>query len=182
VFRRLKAAMLSPELEKQFQAALRAERKKLANTDAAAEATRLELKLKEAEQGRTNIFRAIESGAPFEPFRARAAELEAQIKDLTKRLARAEELKQSKSRKAPDAKDVYARAVAQMDILLSDPDLVDEAHDYLCELIQDITLLPDPGALHGLNVTMTAGFATLLADVAGGPRLSDATERYSIVC
>lgn len=182
VFRQLKAAMLSPELEKQFDAALKAERKKQAGTDTAAEAKRLELKLREAEQGRAHIFRAIESGAPFEPFRARAEELEAQIKDLTKRLARAEELKQSKNRKAPDAKDVYARAVAQMDILLSDPDLVDEAHDYLSELIQDITLLPDPGAPNGLDVTMTAGFASLLAEAASSPTLSDARQRYSIVC
>jgi len=182
VFRQLKTAMLSPELEKQFEAALKAERKKLANTDTAAEEKRLELLLREAEQGRANIFRAIESGAPFETFRARAAELEAQIKDLTKRLARAEELKQSKNRKAPDAKSVYAKAVAQMDVLLSDPDLVDEAHDYLSELIQDITLLPEPGAPRGLNVTMTAGFASLLAEVASSPALSDARQLFSIVC
>lgn len=44
-------------------------------------------------------------------------------------------------------------------------------------LIQDFTLLPDPEALHGLNVTMTAGFVSLLVDVASSPTLSDARQR-----
>ncbi|WP_335948932.1 hypothetical protein, partial [Salipiger bermudensis] len=54
-----------------------------------------------------------------------------------------------------DARMIYERALQQMETLLSDPELVDEAHGYLATLIQEVMLTPDETALNGIAAMLS---------------------------
>ncbi|WP_353472888.1 zinc ribbon domain-containing protein [Salipiger sp. H15] len=162
VFARLKEVMLSDELARQFGEALEAERRKLAKANPEADVKRLSAALKEAETKRARIFQAIEDGAPFATFKARANEVEAEIADIAARIEGAKRLITLQHADQPDARLLYERAVAQMELLLGDEELVEQAHAFLGELIRKIALRPDEAAPHGVSAVIEARFGALL--------------------
>ena len=138
-FDALRQAFRSPELIASFEAALKAERTKLSGGSVKADRDRL----KSAEAGRENILNAIAEGAPYAAFKARTDALEREIAELITRLSDLEARIAQSAEVQEDAREIYERALQQMETLLSDPELVDEAHGYLATLIQKVTLTPD---------------------------------------
>ncbi|MCV2866045.1 zinc ribbon domain-containing protein [Albidovulum sediminicola] len=111
---------------------------------------RFKAALAKAEAAQANIIAAIAEGAPFAAFKARSAELEAEIADLRDRIRQTEARIAQQALPLEAAATVYARALDQMSELLGDPDLVEEANGYLRMLIRGVTLTPDEAAPHGL--------------------------------
>lgn len=65
------------------------------------------------------------------------------------RIARAAATRRSSQSANADIKAVYAAALAEMEVLLGDPSLVDQAHELLATLIRRIVLTPEGTAWHG---------------------------------
>ena len=161
VFDRLRDAFRAPELLAAFEAALDEERKKLEGFDPAADIARLKRQITQAESKRERIFQAIEGGAPYEAFKARAEAVEAELNAHRLRLKALEEKASTTAVQLPDAEVLLARAIGMMEQLLGDPDHVDEAHHHLRSLIRRIVLVPDPAARHGVSVKAEVNFAAL---------------------
>ncbi|SLN69533.1 hypothetical protein ROJ8625_03619 [Roseivivax jejudonensis] len=175
VFGKLRDVMMSEDLIERFQATLKAERKALANVDLDDEHRRLAAALRDAERGRDNMLAAIEQGAPYETFAARAGKLEAEITWLTAKIDETSSRKQARNAPLPDARAIYGEAVARMEALLSDPTLVEEAHGYIAALVPRIELMPDPEAQHGIAVRMHTRFALLIGEAADGAKVGETT-------
>ncbi|WP_370073836.1 hypothetical protein, partial [Salipiger bermudensis] len=137
------------------EAALKAERKKLSGGSVKADRDRLKAALTKAEAGRENILNAIAEGAPYAAFKARSDALEHEITELTTRLSDLEARIAQSAEVQEDARAIYERALQQMETLLSDPELVDEAHGYLATLIQEVTLTPDETAPNGIAAVLS---------------------------
>ncbi|MBP0481372.1 recombinase family protein [Sagittula sp. M10.9X] len=63
----------------------------------------------------------------------------------------------------PDPATLFEGAIARMEQLLSDPDLVDQTGQFLRPIIRRVVLIPDPAAQHGLSAKLETDFAALLA-------------------
>ncbi|MBY6006703.1 recombinase family protein [Salipiger bermudensis] len=175
VFDALRQAFRSPALIASFEAALKAERKKLSGGTVKAQRDRLKAALTKAKAGRENILNAIAEGAPYAAFKARTDVLEREITELTTRLSDLEARIAQSAEVQEDARVIYERALQQMETLLSDPELVDEAHGYLATLIQEVTLTPDETALNGIAavLSLASGVFPDTANAAdGGTRIS----------
>ena len=108
-----------------------------------------------------------------------STELEAELAEIEANLARAEARKAARNAPKVNIAAVYAGAVAKMETLLGDPDLVEQAHGYLRTLIHRIVLVPDPAAEHGMAATIETDFGGLLEAVAGGAALAGDEERMA---
>lgn len=183
VFDCIRSAFLSPELVKQFDKAVAAERKKLDSRDFDGELTGLRAELATAQGRMDGILHSIEEGAQFATFKARAAELDAEIARITAAIGKTEATRRSSQIASVDIKAVYASAIAEMEVLLGDPALVDQAHELLSTLIRRIVLTPDDAAAHGLAVTLEAGVADLLRPTLGAGQPDGGTnDLLSISC
>jgi len=154
VFSTLRTLFQSEEHQAAFDAALKAERKKLAGGSAKTDMKRLQAALKKAESGQENILKAIADGAPYDMFKAKADALADEITSLKHQINNTEARIAQQNAPLPDAKKVFAQALQKMEQLLSAPDYVDEASTYLKMLIARITLTPDPKAQHGMQAKL----------------------------
>ena len=162
VFAALRSAFLSPELIARFEESLDVERKKVADGSLDGELCCFRTALKKAEAGRANILAAIAEGAPYAAFKGKADTLAAEITALNDRISSIETQLASQALPQEDARGVYQRVLQEMDQLLADPDLVDEANSYLKMLVDRVTLTPDENAQHGLEAVMELSSDALL--------------------
>ena len=162
VFDRLRDAFRSPELLDVFERTLDTERRKRAASDPAAELARVTRQLRAAETKRENIFRAIEDGAAYASYRARADAVEVEITDLERQKRELRARSENGPNDVPDAAALFARAIEQMEHVLGDPELVDQANQFLRQIVRLIVLVPDPGAQHGLSIKIETDFGAVL--------------------
>ena len=167
MFAALDRAFRSPELIAQFEAAMEAERKTVADGSLDTERARLSAALKKAEHGKTNILNAIAEGAPYATYKEKAEALETEIAQLTQRISDIDTQIENSSQVMQSGAAVYERVLSQLAELLSDPDFVEEAHGYLAVLIRKIVLMPDETAPHRLSATMELSSEALLPGVMG---------------
>lgn len=151
-----------------FSAALETERRKIEASDPRREIVRLQQRLGKAESARKAILDAIEDGAPFAFYRARSEEVEAEIADLEQALHRLRAKVETAAAAMPEAAVLFAGAIERMEQLLGDPDLVDQANQFLRQIIRRIVLVPDAQAEHGLSIKLETDFAALLAPELDG--------------
>ncbi|OWY03763.1 hypothetical protein B6V75_10100 [Thioclava sp. F1Mire-8] len=166
VFAKLRGTFLTPELAASFDAALKAEYTALANDQGVDTVTRLERRLKKARTSRQRIFDAIEQGAPYSAYKARAEDLEREIADLEAELAQHQETRAVLPQLPSDSAALFARAVQELETLLADPELVHQANEHLRELIRRVELRPDPDAPDALAAEILTDLGALLS--AGG--------------
>lgn len=168
VFGRIRDAFRSPEILEAFSEALEAERRKIEDSDPRRDICRLQQRLGKAESARKAILNAIEGGAPFAPYRARSEEVEAEIADLEQALRGLRAKAETAAAAMPEPAALFEGAIERMEQLLGDPDLVDQANQFLRQIIQRIVLVPDAKAEHGLSVKLETDFAALLAPELDG--------------
>lgn len=131
----------------EFTRALAKERRKLERENGTADIDRLRRKIAADEKARDNIINAIAGGAPWETFRARSYSIEAAIAEATARIRDLEALQASGAAKVPrTAEEAWASAIARLEALLGDPEVVHAAHQHLAVLIRSIRLTPDASA------------------------------------
>ncbi len=163
VFGRIRDAFRSPEMLEAFTEALGTERRKLEASDPRKDVDRLQQKLGKAEGARKAILAAIEGGAPFALYKARSEEIEAEIADLDQALCRLRAKAETAAAAMPDPAALFEGAIERMEQLLGDPDLVDQASQFLRQIIRRIVLVPVASAQHGPSVKLETDFAALLA-------------------
>jgi len=170
VFGRIRDAFRSPEMLEAFTQALDLKRRKIEASDPRRDVDRLQQRLGKAEGARKAILNAIEGGAPFALYKARSEEIETEIAELEHSLRRLRAKAETAGAAMPDPAALFEGAVARMEQLLGDPDLVDQASHFLRQIIRRIVLVPDAGAQHGLSVKLETDFAALLApEIEGIP-------------
>jgi hypothetical protein len=174
VLDRIRAAMSSGDVRAAFDSALAAERARLTVTDLDGEDKTAKARRAEAQAKLDAVVAAIEDGAPYAQFKARAEALADEIAKADARIATLAARRAARDAAVPDADAVFDRALADMDRLLGDPDLVDRAHDHIAALIERITVHPDDDAPHGVRLELHLPQDSILAD----PATSGAT----IVC
>lgn len=158
---------MAPEMIARFDKALEAERANAAGGALDADLARLTAALAKAETAQANLITAIAEGAPFAAFKAKSAELEAEIAGFQDRIRQTEARISRQALPLEDAATVYARALDQMDELLGDTDLVEEASSYLGMLTQVVTLTPDEAAPHGIAAEILLNPSAWLPEQAG---------------
>ncbi len=154
VFGALRDAFMSPDLIDRFEQALEQERHNIESGAIDTKLAHLKATLHTAETAQSNILNAIAEGAPFATFKSKAETLEKEITDLTARIGSIQAQVDIKINHAESAAVIYERALNQMNHLLGDSDLVDEASSHLKMLIEKIVLTPDETAQHGLSASM----------------------------
>lgn len=147
VFGALRAAFAAPEMAARFEKALLAEREKLAGRDLDQREARAKKKIKRIEAKRANLFCAIEQGMPYDLVKERLQNSEQELAAANEELAEVRRQKGQRDVPQDNPSVVYARIIGEMEALLGDPDLVDQAHGYLEMLIAPIMLTPDDDAL-----------------------------------
>ncbi len=166
VCNRLREALLTPELTKKFDAAIKAEHRQLRKADPDQPLKRLRKQRKDLGSKFENLFKAIEDGMPYERLKARIGEIEAEIAETEVRLSNAEAASREAKAPPPDPIVAYAEVLRRLEELLGHPDFVHQAHEHLATLIHRITLRPDPTALDGMAAEIRWDLGTLLS--AGG--------------
>ena len=106
------------------------------------------------------VLRAIENGAWSDTLKLRLHELESQKKELQVQL---EACSQPVVQLHPNAAQLYAAKVADLQSALNEPDVRPEAVDALRLLIERIVLKPDDIAEDGLTVELHGDLATILS-------------------
>ena len=170
VFGCLREAFLSPEFIARFESAVAAEREKLGSSDIESEIAGLKAARADARSRLTEIMSSIEQGAPYHLFKARTEELDAEITEIEDRLARAKARLVARDAVQVDIAQVYADVVHQMETLLGDPDLVEQARGFLGMLVHRIVLTPDSAAKHGVAAVIETDLGSL---VSAGARDDD---------
>ena len=122
---------------------------------------------------------SIEQGAPYALFKARTEELDAEITAVEDGLAKARARLSARDSVQVDIAKVYAQAVERMEMLLGDPDLVEQAREFRAVLIHRIVLTPDEKATHGLAAVIEANHGSLLP---GGVRDETTAAARRITC
>ncbi|WP_114286105.1 recombinase family protein [Candidatus Halocynthiibacter alkanivorans] len=172
VFDALRSTFRSESLLERFEDALKVERDKIADGRLEVELKRFEAALAKAISGRDNILVAVAEGAPYASFKAKAEVFETEIASLTVRINKKQAQIQRGKTVTEDARTIYERALKNMEHLLSEKDLMEEAHTYLGMLIEKITLTPDETAQHGLRAEINLSSDTLLqANTASQPHI-----------
>ncbi|MFC2970152.1 recombinase family protein [Acidimangrovimonas pyrenivorans] len=166
VFNRLRHAFLTPELTESFEAAIRAERKKMRPTERDQTLKALRRHRGDLSRKLDNNFKAIEEGAPFKRLQPRIEALEAEIEALEARISETLAAQQAAAAPPPDPVIAYAEVLRRLEDLLGHPDFVDQAHQHLAALIQRIELRPDDTAQDGVAAEIHWGLGSLLS--AGG--------------
>lgn len=161
VFGALRAAFAAPEMAARFEKALLAEHEKLAGRDLDQREARAKKKIRRIEAKRANLFCAIEQGMPYDLVKERLQNSEQELAAANEELAEVRRQKGQRDVPQDNPSVVYARIIGEMEALLGDPDLVDQAHGYLEMLIAPIMLTPDDDALHGLRAEFEARLGTL---------------------
>ncbi|MCP4205971.1 MAG: recombinase family protein [Shimia sp.] len=154
VFNALRSAFRSEDLLQRFEHALQEERCKLADGQLEADLKRLVAAQDIAMTRRDNILAAVAEGAPYAPFKTKADALEKEINDLASRIAILNTQITRTQTEVEDVRTIYERALNNFEHLLSEKEFVEEAHGYLATLIDQITLMPDAEAQHGLQAQM----------------------------
>jgi len=173
VANRLREALLTPELKKRFDAAIRAEHRQLKKSDPDQPLKRLRKQRKDLGSKLENLFKAIEDGMPFERLKGRMDDLETQIAETEVRLSAAEAAHREAKAPPPDPAVAYEEVLRRLEELLGHPDFVHQAHEHLAALIHRIALRPDTTALDGMAAEIRWGLGTLLS--AGGYGVTWAT-------
>ncbi|MGR3630418.1 MAG: recombinase zinc beta ribbon domain-containing protein [Sulfitobacter sp.] len=176
VFGRIRDAFRSPELLEAFTEALEAERRKMKGSDPRKNMDHIQQRINEQKGKRKSILNAIEDGAPFVQFKSRSEEIESEIAELEQSLRELQAKADTAATVTSDPADIFEAAVEKMEQLLSDPDLVDQASQFLGQIIKRVIISPDPNAQHGLSLKLETDFAALLA-----PELEDISPAY-LVC
>ncbi|UOA33308.1 Transposon gamma-delta resolvase [Sulfitobacter sp. DSM 110093] len=176
VFGRIRDAFRSPELLEAFTEALDAERSKMKDFDPNKNMDHTQQRLSKAKAARKAILDAIEAGAPFALYKTRSEEIESEIADLEQSLRQLRARAETAAAATPDAAALFEAAVVKMEQLLSDPELVDQASQFLGQIIKRVVINPDPNAQHGLSLKLETDFAALLA-----PELEGLSPAY-LVC
>ncbi|MGR3433986.1 MAG: recombinase family protein [Shimia sp.] len=166
VLDRVRVAMRSGDVRAAFDAAPAAERAKLDAADIDGEMATAPTRRTEAKAKLDASLAAIEDGAPSAAFESRAETLAAEIAQADARIATLADRRAARDAAVPDADTVFDRALADMDRLLGDPDLVDRAHDHLATLIERITVHPVDDAPHGVRLEPRLSHGSILADPA----------------
>jgi predicted transcriptional regulator len=136
----------------------------------------IQQRINEQKGKRKSILNAIEDGAPFVQFKSRSEEIESEIAELEQSLRELQAKADTAATVTSDPADIFEAAVEKMEQLLSDPDLVDQASQFLGQIIKRVIISPDPNAQHGLSLKLETDFAALLA-----PELEDISPAY-LVC
>lgn len=168
VFDRIRDAFRSPEMLEAFTRALEVERRKIEDANPRKDLENLRCRLAKAETARKGILKAIEAGAPFALYKSRSEEIEAEISDLERAMNRLQAKAEVAALAMPDPPALFNAAVERMEHLLGDPDLVDQASQFLRQIIRRIVLVPDAGSQHGLSVKLETDFAALLSPEIDG--------------
>lgn len=163
VFDRLKDRFVTTELQQVFDRELRAELRWIEAAHNPAELPRLQKQLRDATLARDNILRAIETGAPYASLQERADKIEAEIKATMTRITRFEQQKAVHPALPADTETLFRDAVARLTQLLSDRDLVDQAHQHFARMIDRILLTPDPTARDKIKAEIITDLGLLLA-------------------
>ena len=161
VFAALRSFLLSPELEARFDAILAAERRRLEGNDGKDELRDLRRRRTEAQTGLKGIMRAVEQGAPYGTFHDRAEQLSKEIEALDGQIDAIE-----RARAAPrptSSRALYSKVLDRMEQLLSDPEVLLDAHEHLATIIREVRLRPDPTAPDGMAAEILMDLGSLLS-------------------
>jgi len=109
----------------------------------------------------TEFMSSIEQGAPYRLFKARTEERDGEITEIEDRLARAKARLVAREAVQVNVAQVYADTVHQLETLLGDPDLVEQARGFLGMLVHRNVLTPDPAAIHGVAAVIETGLGSL---------------------
>lgn len=162
VFATLRQTLMSDEWIRQFETALKAERAKLADGSAEKQLKLLKAALAKAQKGQENIMSAIADGAPFATFKAKSQELETEVSALSMKIAQLQSQIETQKKPQQDARSIYKQVLSKFDVLLSSPEYVEEASNYLKEIVQEVTLTPAETADYGLMIDLALEQGNLL--------------------
>ena|GEM_PF-6731941 len=109
----------------------------------------------------TEFMSSIEQGAPYRLFKARTEERDGEITEIEDRLARAKARLVAREAVQVNVAQVYADTVHQLETLLGDPDLVEQARGFLGMLVHRNVLTPDPAAIHGVAAVIETDLGSL---------------------
>ena len=161
VFAALRGFLLSPELEARFDTVLASERRRLEGNDGKAELRELRRRRTEAQTGLKGIMRAVEQGAPYATFHDRAEQLSKEIESLDSQI---EAIGRARATPRPSSsRALYAEVLERMEHLLSDPEVLLEAHEHLTTIIREVRLRPDPTAPDGMAAEILMDLGSLLS-------------------
>jgi DNA invertase Pin-like site-specific DNA recombinase len=178
VFDRIRAVMRSDDVRASFAAAMEAERAKLLATDVDGAIADARARRAEAQAKLDAIVAAIEDGAPYAAFKAQAKARADEIAGLDARIAELDARRRAQQVPDRSADAVFDAALSEMETLLGDPDLVEQAHTYLARLIDRIVIHTDDAAPHGVRIKLRVPDGSILA--ASGRVPADA--RVAIAC
>jgi len=118
-------------------------------------------KLAQVRRAHGGIMKAIEAGADFADYSARDRELKAEEEALESQMNELKSRQAAMARPAPDIPAIFAQAIDELEALLSSPDTVAQASEYLSMLIGSVELTPDPEAEDGITVEVATDLAVL---------------------
>lgn len=165
IFGQLRSQLIGPELLDIFEAAYHAELRALDGADVETTVKTVTGQLVRVRKARRGIMSAIENGADFADYSGRDRELKAEEADLDRRLLELRARQAAKDRPPPDIPAIFESALREMEALLGDPNLVDQANGQLRSLIRSITLKPDPKAEDGLAAEIQMDLGSLRSRV-----------------
>jgi DNA invertase Pin-like site-specific DNA recombinase len=156
----LRERLLTPEHVQEFVRAF-AEALAADERQSGARRNQLERQLAETERGLQALVRAIENGAWSDTVQKRLAELEARKAEVKVELDSMGK-PSPPPRLHPNAADIYAAAVADLEAALNDPGIRTEAAEVLRGLVEKIVLTPDADAPDGLAAALHGDLAQIL--------------------
>jgi site-specific DNA recombinase len=156
----LRERLLTPERVQEFVRAY-AEALAADERQSGVRRSQLERQLTETERGLQSLVRAIENGAWSDTVQKRLAELEARKAEIKAELDSMGEASPP-ARLHPNAADIYAAAVADLEASLNDPDIRTATAEVLRGLVEKIVLTPDADAPDGLAAALHGDLAQIL--------------------
>jgi site-specific DNA recombinase len=148
-------------LIREFEKAFRTEMQKLEGEDTEGGLKAAGRKLAQVRRAHGGIMKAIEAGADFADYSARDRELKAEEEALESQMNELKSRQAAMARPAPDIPAIFAQAIDELEALLSSPDTVAQASEYLSMLIGSVELTPDPEAEDGITVEVATDLAVL---------------------
>ncbi len=179
VFAALRASFVTPELESAFEAAVLAEMANDPAEDGKALVKRLRKARKSLTRKRNNLITALEEGEGFAAVRERMETLEQDIAEISDQLETAETELAEAQAPPPDIRGAYGTAVERINALLSDPDLVHQAHEALAILIREVRLRSDETASNGMKAEILTDLGQVL--LAAGNRKFPPAKRFIVL-